>query len=74
MTNRHNSRLARFQKSFSSFGQALRSFGDESGVTAIEYALLASLIAMVALAGITTLGGEVFRLWNAVADKVGAAM
>lgn len=36
---------------------------EEDGVTSIEYALLASLIAMVALIGIQALGGSVSNLY-----------
>ncbi|MFA5170685.1 MAG: Flp family type IVb pilin [Sulfuriferula sp.] len=43
---------------------------DESGVTAIEYALLASLIAMVILGAVVTLGNTILSLWNEVAGCV----
>lgn len=46
---------------------------DEVGVTAIEYALLAALIAIVVLVGITALGSSVNGLWTAVSDAVVAA-
>lgn len=38
----------------------------ESGVTSIEYALLASLIAVGIVLGVTALSGSVMRLFNAV--------
>lgn len=47
---------------------------DEEGTTAIEYALMASLIAAVAVVGITALGGSVRALWDDTAAKVGAAL
>ena len=72
MKQGNHSLLNGFQKTLKGWGKAL--WRDESGVTAIEYALLASLIAMVALAGITTLGGEVGRLWKKVGDEVTGAM
>ncbi len=43
---------------------------DESGVTAIEYALLGSLIAMAIVTSVTLLGGEVKALYDMVAGKV----
>jgi len=46
----------------------------EDGVTAIEYALLASLIAMVALLGIALLGGQVESLWLRVSGAVTKAL
>lgn len=39
---------------------------DESGVTAIEYALIAALIAVVASAAMTTVGTDVARLFTKV--------
>lgn len=43
---------------------------DESGATAIEYALLASLIAVAVIAAATTLGKNIGNLMNAVAANV----
>jgi pilus assembly protein Flp/PilA len=43
---------------------------DESGVTAIEYALIASLIAVFVIAAITTVGQNV----NTVFTEVGAKL
>lgn len=40
----------------------------EFGSTAIEYALLASLIALVIIASVTTLGGTVNSLFQSAAD------
>ena len=37
---------------------------DESGATAIEYGLLAALIAVVIIAGASTLGGNINTLFN----------
>lgn len=49
----------------------LHSFmNDQSGVTAIEYALLAMLIAMAVIVSVAVLGGEVRRLWERVANAV----
>ena len=46
---------------------------DESGVTAIEYALIAALIAVVASVAMTTIGGDVKRLFEKVAGVTTAA-
>jgi pilus assembly protein Flp/PilA len=43
---------------------------DESGVTAIEYALIASLIAVAVIGAVTTVGGKV----NTVFTEVGGAL
>lgn len=47
---------------------------DESGVTAIEYALLGSLIAMAVLGGVVTLGGELESLYLRVCNQVVGAL
>jgi len=43
---------------------------DESGATAIEYGLLASLIAVVIIAGASTLGGNINTLFNDIATCI----
>ena len=43
---------------------------DDAGVTSIEYALIASLIAMVILVGIMALGGTLKLLWDKIATCV----
>ena len=49
----------------------LRNFiADESGATAIEYGLIAALIAVVLIASISVLGEKV----GGIFDKVGTAM
>ena len=49
----------------------VRNFlSDESGVTAIEYALIASLIAVFVIAAITTVGQQV----STVFTEVGASL
>ncbi len=49
----------------------VRNFlSDESGVTAIEYALIASLIAVAIIGAVTTVGGNV----STVFTEVGAAL
>lgn len=47
---------------------------DERGVTAIEYALLASLIAMVIVLSVGNVGVALKDLWGSVAAAVDAAM
>ena len=44
--------------------------GDESGVTAIEYALIASLIAVFIIAAVTTVGKQV----STVFTEIGATL
>lgn len=43
---------------------------DSAGATAIEYALLASLIAMVIITTIATLGNTVFSFYSAVVNNL----
>jgi pilus assembly protein Flp/PilA len=52
-----------------------RQFGhDEAGATAVEYALIAGLIAIGMLAGLIALGGGVGESWNNTAQRVSDAM
>ena len=43
---------------------------DESGATAIEYGLIAALIAVVVIAGATTLGTNLSALFTRIAGKL----
>ncbi len=43
---------------------------DDDGVTAIEYALLASLVAMVVLGGMIALGASIKDLYDFIASKM----
>ena len=43
---------------------------DESGATAIEYGLIAALIALAIVAGATSLGGALSNQFNFVADSL----
>jgi len=54
--------------------QAKSMAQDETAVTAIEYALLASLIAIVAVASFAMLGGSLRNLWMLVANAVVGAL
>ena len=43
---------------------------DESGATAIEYGLIAALIAVVAIAAMQSIGTELGNTFNEVADEL----
>ncbi len=45
---------------------------DRKGVTALEYGLLAGLIAVVIIAGATALGTTINKLFNDIAGKMAA--
>jgi pilus assembly protein Flp/PilA len=49
---------------------AARFVRDEDGVTAIEYGLLAGLIALLIIGGVTTLGQHLQTIFNNLADSV----
>ncbi|MBA5723928.1 Flp family type IVb pilin [Candidatus Liberibacter sp.] len=52
----------------------LRDFlKDESGATAIEYGLIAALIAIAIIVGATTLGQSIAAKFNKIANAVGNA-
>jgi len=46
---------------------------DESGATAIEYGLIAALIALAITAGATTLGGTLSNKFNSIATELNNA-
>lgn len=46
---------------------------DEAGATAIEYGLIAALIAVAAITAMTAVGGEVADTFNTVDTKLDAA-
>lgn len=48
-----------------------RFIKDESGATAIEYGLIAALIAVAIIGAITTLGGNLSTTFGNVASNVG---
>ena len=55
--------------------RCLRLLGrDEHGATAIEYGLIAALIVIAMLGGLSQLGGGVNGRWGQLAAKVTAAM
>ena len=47
-------------------------FSNESGATAIEYGLIAALIAVAAIAAMSTLGNKLGTTFNNVATKMNA--
>ena len=47
---------------------------DNRGTTAIEYGLIAALIAVGALGGMTALGGGVSGSWSNTAQKISDSM
>jgi pilus assembly protein Flp/PilA len=51
-----------------------RFFSDERGATAIEYSLIASMIAVACIGAFTQLGGNSSSGWNGTANKVSSAM
>ena len=57
------SRLVKFQVKIA----ALRS---DRGATAVEYGLMVALIAIVIIAAVTLLGGNLSKLFNSVATSV----
>jgi pilus assembly protein Flp/PilA len=44
--------------------------GDDSGVTAIEYALIASLITVFIITAVTTVGGKVSTVFTEIGSKL----
>ncbi|MDR2067542.1 MAG: Flp family type IVb pilin [Holosporaceae bacterium] len=51
--------------------KALRFKKKQKGATAIEYALIASLIAVVAIAGMKTIGNKITSQLNNIAHNLG---
>jgi pilus assembly protein Flp/PilA len=51
-------------------GYLKRFVRDEDGVTAIEYGLIAALIAVVIIAGVGAVGGELESTFTAVGDAL----
>ena len=45
-------------------------FKDESGATAIEYGLIASLVSIAAITALTSMGSSVQELFTEVADRL----
>jgi pilus assembly protein Flp/PilA len=51
----------------------MRFFKDDEGVTAIEYGLIAALIAVVIIVAVTTVGTELVDVFEAVSAALIAA-
>lgn len=50
----------------------LRSFhGDDEGATAVEYALLVGLIAVIIISSVTLLGGNIDAMFDDIASQLG---
>jgi pilus assembly protein Flp/PilA len=45
-------------------------YGDKSGVTALEYALIAALVAVVIIGGVSLLGTNVSKVFSTVANTI----
>jgi len=55
--------------------QFIKNFGqEEDGVTAIEYGLIAALIAVVIIGAVTSVGTNLKAVFQEVADKLAAAI
>ena len=53
----------------------LSDFGaDESGATAIEYGLIAAMIAVTIIVGMTTFGGSLATMFNMISTRSQDAM
>ena len=50
-----------------------RFFADKAGVTMIEYALIAALVAIAAITILTTMGSQISQIFNTVTTKLSAA-
>lgn len=51
----------------------IRLLKDEEGASAIEYALIAALIAVAIIGGATALGGEAGDVFQSIANSLGGA-
>ncbi len=51
-----------------------RFLKDESGVTAIEYGLIAALIAVVLVGSLSLLGGSLESAFESISDEVDSAV
>ena len=51
-----------------------RFLRDESGVTAIEYGLIAALISVVCIAAMTFAGQQLLAVYNMIGNAIAAAL
>ena len=49
-------------------------FANEDGATAIEYGLIAALVAVAAISAMTALGGSLGNTFNGVSDEMDNAL
>ncbi len=47
---------------------------EESGATAIEYALIASMVAIIAISAMTAFGTNATNMWNLLTTTITAAL
>ena len=52
------------------FVKAQNLLQDRKGVTALEYGLIAALIAVVIIGALVTLGGNLTNIFNAIATRL----
>jgi pilus assembly protein Flp/PilA len=50
---------------------ARRLHSDDEGATAVEYALLVGLIAVIIISSVTLLGGNIDAMFNDIATQLG---
>ncbi len=50
--------------------QKLQAFKDQSGATAVEYALLAAGIALAIIVGVGLIGDELAVLFNSISSQI----
>ena len=51
-----------------------RLLAGDGGATAIEYGLIAALIAVASIGGMTALGGGSGQMWGDISDEVAGSM
>ena len=59
-----------FLKNMTNKDSAMRLLHDESGATAIEYGLIAALIAVAAIAALSLVGTNLSGIFNTVATQL----
>jgi pilus assembly protein Flp/PilA len=51
-------------------GYFIKLVGDKKGVTALEYALIAALVAVVIIGGVSLLGSNISKVFSTVANTI----
>lgn len=62
------------QEGFYAMAALRRFMNDETGATAIEYGLIASLIALAIVAGVSAFANSLHDLWDGNNSKIGKAL